>query len=272
MCRDYSIEWIGTGSGLNLLLGNTSFIISRENRKLLVDCGFTVPTQLMKQEKLKDITDIVITHTHSDHIGGLEQTGFMNYFVYRRTGNDRPKLHVGSESMVGKIWSSLKEGMETGQWYTQEILDHCSTFKEDFNAMISKGLKKGLYKPFTLNDYFNISVGKTIGLDGSFKIQFIPKLHAPFMENYGLSIGKNVYYSGDSIELPPSYPELIFQDCQFYDGGVHISYDALKSRLPLETKAKTYLVHLGGGWNKKSPQKDGFAGFVKPGDLFSFQV
>lgn len=63
------IEWIGTGAGLNPVLGNTSFMIKGRERTLLVDCGGTVPLELMKSGELAKITDVVITHLHADHIG-----------------------------------------------------------------------------------------------------------------------------------------------------------------------------------------------------------
>ena len=71
--------------------------------------------------------------------------------------------------------------------------------------------------------------------------------------------------------MPPSDQKIIFQDCQFFESGqgdVHISYDKLKKELSPEVKAKTYLVHLGGGYDKRDPKADGFAGFVMPKDKF----
>ena len=52
------IEWIGTGSGLNPVLGNTSFMVRGTDRTLLVDCGSTVPLELMKSGQIGDVTDI----------------------------------------------------------------------------------------------------------------------------------------------------------------------------------------------------------------------
>jgi phosphoribosyl 1,2-cyclic phosphodiesterase len=241
------IEWIGTGSGLNPALGNTSFIVKGGNRTLLVDCGFTVPLELIKLGQLKDITDVLVTHTHADHIGGLEGLGFMNHFAYKNRGDSRPNLYVGSNEFAQKLWEeSLKGGMKCNQ--------------DDENVPFEANLET----------YFRIRVGREIQIQGLPNISMFPTLHVQGMENYGLSFDNGVWYSGDSVELPSREAKLIFQDCQFYEtpSDVHISYDKLKRELPLEVRTKINLVHLGGGWDKKDAKTDGFAGFVKPRDRF----
>lgn len=250
MAKKY-IEWIGTGSGLNAELGNTSFLVKGTDRTLLVDCGSTVPLELMKLNKIKDVTDILITHSHSDHIGGLESLGFMNYFGFKRRGDDRPNLYVGSDDFAHRLWNnSLSGGMQK--------------------------IRKDDGTPFeaTLETYFKIHTGKDFIVDDLPKATLFETPHVPILENYGVKFNNGVFYSGDSLNLPPSDPKLIFQDCQFFigpnkgAGDAHISYEKLKKDLSKEVKAKTYLVHLGVGWDKINPIADGFAGFVKPKDKF----
>src|SRR3989344_3477104 len=108
------IEWIGTGSGLNPVLGNTSFLVGGGERTLLVDCGCTVPLELIKSNKLKQVTDVIITHAHADHIGGLEVFAFMNYFAYRNREDDKHRrlpFHRIIPTLTckksGKLWSEI---------------------------------------------------------------------------------------------------------------------------------------------------------------------
>ena len=76
-----TLHWLGTGGGLNVALGNTSFTLRANSaRTLLVDCGFTVPGRLMELNEIESVTDVLITHLHADHIGGLE------HFKSNRTG------------------------------------------------------------------------------------------------------------------------------------------------------------------------------------------
>jgi len=244
------IEWIGTGAGLNVALGNTAFLVKGglsdgKRRTLLVDCGFTVPPELLRSGQLEEVTDIVLTHNHADHIGGLESLGFMNYFVYMK----RPNLYVGSDAFARALWDySLKGGM-------QKLQDNEN-------------------RPFdgTLDTFFNVHTGRHVTIPGMPIATLFPTQHVQGMEAYGVSFANGVWYSGDSIELPDKNADVIFQDCQFYETktDVHISYDKLKRELPPDVRAKVHLVHLGGGWDKKDPKADGFAGFVKPRDTFHF--
>lgn len=241
------MEWVGTGSGLNPTLGNTSFLVRGADRTLLVDCGFTVPLELIKSGQIKEVTDIVLTPAHADHIGGLEGLGFMNYFAFKKRGDAKPNLYVGTEDFAQKLWEySLRGGMEKIQ----------SDENEPQRA--------------TLDTYFKIHTGTRVGIPGLPTATLFPTLHVQGFENYGVSFDNGVWYSGDTVELPSVKGRLIFQDCQFYEtkSDVHISYDKLKANVPAEHRSRIHLVHLGGGWDKKDAKADGFAGFVKPKDRF----
>lgn len=241
-----TLEWVGTGSGFNPVLGNTSFLVTGDSdRGLLVDCGATVPQKLISSGRIGDITDVIITHPHGDHFHGLEGLGFFNHFVF--SNKDKPNLYVASDKLANQLRRALDVSMGT-------ILDN-----------------HGNECKMTLDDYFNIHVTSNVEIPGLPRVQLFPTKHVGSMENYGVRVGERIFYSGDTVELPPSDPEIIFQDCQFFDGGagdVHTTYRRLREGLSPEVKAKTYLVHLGSGGEDNDPIADGFAGFVNPGDKF----
>ncbi len=243
--------WLGTGSGLNFKLGNTSFLVKGDqNRNLLVDCGYTVTSELLKRGELASITDILITHSHSDHVGGLEGLGFMNYFGLKKREEQNPNLYLGSEGFKQMLWNNCLKGS------MQKI--------QNFN---------GLALDASLDTYFNSVVSSKINIPGIPEIKFVPTMHVQGMESYAIDFANGIYYSGDTIELPPENKKILFQDCQcFYSGpgDVHISYDKLLREMSDEHRAKTYLVHLSGNWETKNPKADGFAGFVLPGQEFEF--
>ena len=60
---------LGSGSK-----GNSTLLIGN-NKKILIDVGFSYPKMIMNLKEYgvspKDIDAVLITHTHSDHVGGL---------------------------------------------------------------------------------------------------------------------------------------------------------------------------------------------------------
>lgn len=244
-----TLEWLGTGSGLNLPLGNTSLLVRGENeRLLLVDCGFTVPEKLLERGVLDKVTDVLVTHLHADHIGGLETFGFFHLFVHGHTGAQRPTLHLPTEAMAEMLWEhSLKAGMGYG----------VDAENRTFDAGI--------------DTYFQISAGLQATVPGLPVATFSPTDHVPAMPNYAVRFDNGVYYSADSNELPPFDADTIFQDVKFSApacSDIHLAYARLRDELPAEVKRKTWLVHLGFGYDRVDPVQDGFCGYVQCGQIF----
>lgn len=247
------IEFMGVGSGLSPELGNNNALLfsADSDRQLLIDCGFSTPPVLTQRENgLFNISDILITHVHSDHVGGLELMGFTTFYVYRNFPNFRKiTLHVPTESLKNDIWQILEKGMKNAQ--TVET--------GDFEADIET--------------YFDISVSPTINLDGFKQVRFEETEHVRGMEAYSLWIGDKVYYSSDTVKLPPKNATLIFQDCQLFNSptSVHTEYDTLNSELDESTKQKTWLMHYGFNNTGVNPVEHGFKGFVKRFDVIDLE-
>jgi len=246
-----TLRWIGTGGGLNVALGNTSFTLRSEgDRTLLVDCGFTVPGRLMELNEIESITDILITHLHADHIGGLETMGFYRRFASGHTGDMRPKLHLPTEELAHTLWENA---LKAGLGHTRDA--------------------DGTPIDAHLDTYYQMSIGLNVEIEGLPSVRLAETPHVHDTHNFCMYIGDRVFYSGDTIELPPHEPEFIFQDCQFGRSGpseIHISYERLRDELPPEVKAKTHLVHLAAGYENYDAQADGFAEFVVPDQNFEF--
>ena len=246
------IEWLGIGSGLNFSEHNTAFLLKGDFGNLLVDCGITIPKKLYESGLLDEIYGVVLTHAHSDHAGGLPDFGSYHYFVKGGRGKARPRLYLASDKTARELWDkTLRGGMEN-------MVD-----------LYGKPVKA------TLETYFDVHTGTTIDIKGFPEIEFLKANHVPGLDCGGLFVGDRIYYSGDNRDMPPADLDLklIFQDCQLHTGpnngvgDVHATYDRLK-KLDKKTKAITYLVHYGKDWRNADPAKDGFAGFVRPGDKF----
>ncbi len=244
-----TIHWLGNGSGLNLELNNTSFYLKGAGPRLaVVDCGYTVPARLHALGLLDKVTDIIITHLHADHVGGLETLGSLLYYALRKRGERAPTLHLATEDLARELWEhSLRAGLINGS--------------DDANQPIDA----------SLTTYFQVSTGPVVRIDGLPTATFLPTNHIPRMANYSLRFDNGVYYSADSRDMPPFDADIIFQDVHFqppFDDEVHASYIRLRDEMPPAVRKKTWLVHLGNGYEKFSPEKDGFAGFIRQDQEF----
>ena len=77
-----NLNFLGTDAGFGKK--NTSaWLVSPDNRLILIDCGATVFTELLKRgllDKEWDGIDVIVTHLHLDHVGSLSQLGLFSYF------------------------------------------------------------------------------------------------------------------------------------------------------------------------------------------------
>lgn len=110
---------IGAGGAFaDMKRGNSSFLIDYGDRRILVDCGPTVP-YILRDEMgipLESITDLIITHTHGDHIGGAE----MLLEVRRWIGGKKTRVHAAPwvRRMVDSAFRPMDYvvGQHSGTW------------------------------------------------------------------------------------------------------------------------------------------------------------
>jgi len=194
-----------------------------------------------------------VTHVHADHVGGFEFWAYLNRYVYRH----RPKVYY-QEALFDEFWNgSLRGGLARSQDAAGKAED------------------------LTLSDYYDpCSLGEDqpIRVDGLPEIRLRPTLHVARKPSYSVYIGDDIYFSSDTVEPPPETGitgkplRAIFQDCQLFEGpsNVHISLPKLDQAVPPRLKPKVHLMHYGRGHEDFSPQAMGFAGFVRPGQVFEF--
>ena len=252
------IKLLFLGSGSAFTVGANNFqsnilLINENNEKLLLDCGSDIRFSLHEAGfSHRDITDIYISHLHSDHVGGLEYIGFKTKFDPQC---DRPNLYI-HEALKNDIWHKTLSG---GMSFIEDNIVSIDSF---FKVFPVKGDR------FYWND-INFQLIKVIHVN---KRQNL-------MPSYGLffTINKHKIFLTTDTQFSPAKlgqyyerADTIYQDCEISSQitRVHAHYQQLKE-LPTTIKKKMWLYGYQPG--KLPPaKKDGFQGFVKCGQVFNY--
>src|SRR5208337_895446 len=80
-----SLFFIGVGSAFTKRLFQTNLLIVKGDDHILVDCGTKCSQALFGLGvNLSDIGTFLITHSHADHIGGLEESALMGRYLTKK--------------------------------------------------------------------------------------------------------------------------------------------------------------------------------------------
>ena len=261
-----SLFFIGTGSAFSKINFQTNLLIIKGNTHILVDCGTLCPYALETayNSRVTNIQNILLTHPHSDHIGGVEELALVGRYV----ANHKINIIINDE-FKEKLWN---ESLRGGIQYSEEGL---MTFEDYFIQHKPKLINK---EPFEVSEIdfegINLKLFRTMHIT-PIKDSFE---NAQFSQ--GLIIDNRVLFTGDT-QFKKEYLdwllehysgiECIFHDCDVsgYSEGVHASYRQLKT-LPDEVKSKIYLCHYNSHAQRVAPTEDGFLGFAQPGIYYDF--
>jgi ribonuclease BN (tRNA processing enzyme) len=223
-------------------------------KRLLIDAGGDIRHSLADYGlDMLQIDAVYISHLHNDHVGGLEGIAFCNYFDNNKF---RPRLFL-HHSLVTPLWEqSLRGGLESLQNFVASI----DTFFEVVSLDDNKTFEFA-DRTFELVQTYHCMSGNVI----------LPSFGIRFRNN---KTAKNIFITTDTQFVPHLLmefmrdSELVFHDCETSKtrSGVHAHYTELKT-LPKEIKKKMWLYHYADGLLPDAVA-DGFAGFVKPGQVF----
>jgi len=261
------LTFVGAGSAFSKKYFQNNILVVQGDEHVLIDCGTRAPEALsLLGLSVMDVRNYLITHSHADHVGGLEEVMLVNRYVARK----KPTL-IATKKYRKFLWEkSLKGG----------------------NAYSEK--KDG--KWLELEDFWNIVEPEPIkGADrdlcfvrlGSLRMDIYRTKHIPDSSpdwktsslSYGVVINESVAFTSDTRFdrdlinfLEKNYKiTTIFHDCQLFTGGVHASLDELAT-LPPEIKAKMRLMHYGDAALAQPDRATnlGFLGFVEQWHTYTF--
>jgi len=263
------IIFIGTGTAFTQTLGNNNILIKKGDKHILVDFGITAPYNFeeMTGMDILDIDTILPTHSHSDHIGGLEFLTLKNRYMKQPIGQSTLNLIVPKE-YEDVLWNeSLKGGLKYNELGFQNGV---MGIKDYFKVINPKEVNEG-------RTIFKIEYN-------GIKLEYFQTNHIPSEANnieqafitYGLFIDDKIFFSGDTKfdkDLVEYYrgrgAEIYFHDCAFGFNPVHANIDELLE-LDTEVKDSMYLMHYGDDFEKHTDKTSKFKGLAKAGIVYKF--
>jgi ribonuclease BN (tRNA processing enzyme) len=260
-----SLFFLGTGSAFAKILNQNNLLVIKGKDHILIDCGNKCSQALHERGiQVPDIQNYLITHSHADHVGGLEEVMMCGRYIARK----KPNMVITTEYEKILWEQSLMGGAahsETGAKLK---------FK-DFWHVIRPSKKRDFPR-----ETWEANIG-SINLKMP-RTMHIPDRATSWEDSFwscGLIVDDRVLYSSDTRFDPDLIMgfedrfnfDVIFHDCQFFNGGVHASLEEL-STLPQAIKKKMILMHYGDEWQQYRQQAKaaGFHSFAEQGASYNF--
>ena len=214
------LTFTGRGAAFNPKEGNNSAYFIENNQLFLIDCGESVFEKLMTIGVLDNVDsiNIMITHTHSDHIGSIGSLVMYAYYV----------RHFSANIILPK------------------------------EAKYLENIKGILFGFGCSNDMFNFIYEDNYDnkLTAFNKVRFVETDHCDTLKCYSIVFYTDdgiVFYSGDTREFGPlkfiidSNEEIdkIYIDTNISGNGTgHLGVDDLHNFIPNNLIDKVYCMHV----------------------------
>ena len=216
---NYALHFLGVGAAQAVELGSSGAVLERDGAPLLlIDCG---PETLTRYQDIygQPPQAIYITHTHMDHVGGLERLFYRAYFDPALKG----KIHLFAHAaLLSYLQSRVAD-------YPEVVAEGGANFWDAFHLVpCSRGFwHAGLW--------FDV---------------FATRHHAP-QTSFGLALRGAFAWTGDTRPIPEMLaqyapvPALIAHDCSLLGNPSHTGVDDLEREYTPEQRARVVLYHYG---------------------------
>lgn len=215
----WALRFLGVGSAQAVELGSASAVLERDGQPLLmIDCGGEALTAFLARYGTLPPA-VFITHTHMDHVAGMERLFFRAWFDEAQRG--RIRLFVPAplvpwlQARVADYPGVLAEG-GVNYWDAFRLVPHARGFWHE-----------GLWF-----DTFPV------------------RHHAPDTA-FGIALRGSFAYTGDTRPIPEmlarhaAHDELVAHDCSLHGNPSHSGLDDLEREYPAALLKRCLLYHYG---------------------------
>ena len=261
---DLSLYFVGCGSAFAKTLNQNNLLVTKGDHHVMIDCGTKCSQALFDVGvPMANVQNFLITHSHADHIGGLEEVQLFGRYVLQR----KPNMII-TQAYEKILWEqSLRGGSELSE---KEPLG----FRDLWNVIRPKKLKGYPRDTFEANiGDINLKMPRTMHFPDS------ATSWRGSAWSCAVIIDDRVMFTSDTRfdpELIVDYDrkfkfDVIFHDCQLFTGGVHASIDEV-STLPKKLREKIVLMHYGDNWKdfRQQASDAGLHPWAKEGHTYTF--
>ena len=216
---NWHLHFLGTGAAHAVELGSSAVVLERDGEPLLlIDCG---PDTLDRyRAAYGDLPRaIYLTHTHMDHIGGMERLFTRVWFDEALRGGIRIFCHA---ALV--------------PWLQARVAD--------YPGVLAEG-GANYWEAFRL-----VPCTRGFWLDGLWFDVFAARHHRPDTA-FGLALAGSFAYTGDTRPIPETLArhagngELVAHDCGVRGNPSHTGIDDIEREYAAALRARLVLYHYG---------------------------
>lgn len=215
----WHLHFLGTGAAHAVELGSSAAVLERDGEPLLlIDCGpDTLDRYLAAYGRLPQA--LYITHTHMDHVGGMERLFTRLWFDESLRGRTRVFAHAA-------------------------LLPWLQTRVADYPGVLAEG-GVNYWEAFRL-----VPCSRGFWLDGLWFDVFATRHHRPHT-SFGLALSGSFAFTGDTRPIPEVLQqyaggdELIAHDCGLHGNPSHTGIEDIEREYDAALRARLLLYHYG---------------------------